>query len=51
MLKDARPPLDVGFGEALQELIPKKKKRRTVHLHEARRILIGANRAVREVRL
>src|SRR5438046_10045492 len=24
----------------IQELIPKKKKRRTVHLHEARRILI-----------
>jgi len=31
---------DINFGEALQELIPKKKKRRTVHLHEARRILI-----------
>jgi len=25
---------DINFGEALQELIPKKKKRRTVHLHE-----------------
>ncbi len=31
---------DINFGEALQELIPKKKKRRTVHVHEARRILI-----------
>ena len=31
---------DINFGEALQELLPKKKKRRTVHLHEARRILI-----------
>jgi ATP-dependent HslUV protease ATP-binding subunit HslU len=31
---------DVNFTEMLQELLPKKKKRRTVHLHEARRILI-----------
>jgi ATP-dependent HslUV protease ATP-binding subunit HslU len=31
---------DVNFTEMLQELMPKKKKRRTVHLHEARRILI-----------
>ncbi|HET7790440.1 MAG TPA: ATP-dependent protease ATPase subunit HslU, partial [Gemmatimonadales bacterium] len=31
---------DVNFVELLQEMIPKKKKRRTVHLHEARRILI-----------
>ncbi|PYP13490.1 MAG: HslU--HslV peptidase ATPase subunit, partial [Gemmatimonadetes bacterium] len=31
---------DINFGEMLQELIPKKKKRRTVHLHEARRILV-----------
>src|ERR1041384_5565712 len=31
---------DINFGEMIQELIPKKKKRRTVHLHEARRILI-----------
>jgi ATP-dependent HslUV protease ATP-binding subunit HslU len=31
---------DVNFSEMLQDLIPKKKKRRTVHLHEARRILI-----------
>src|SRR5438034_1112535 len=31
---------DVNFSELLQEMLPKKKKRRTVHLHEARRILI-----------
>jgi ATP-dependent HslUV protease ATP-binding subunit HslU len=31
---------DVNFTEWLQEMLPKKKKRRTVHLHEARRILI-----------
>ncbi len=31
---------DVNFTEMLQELMPKKKKRRTVHVHEARRILI-----------
>jgi ATP-dependent HslUV protease ATP-binding subunit HslU len=31
---------DINFGEMIQELIPKKKKRRTVHVHEARRILI-----------
>jgi ATP-dependent HslUV protease ATP-binding subunit HslU len=31
---------DVNFSEMLQDLIPKKKKRRNVHLHEARRILI-----------
>ena len=31
---------DVNFTEMLQELMPKRKKRRTVHLHEARRILI-----------
>ena len=31
---------DVNFTEMLQELLPKKKKRRTVHVHEARRILI-----------
>ncbi|HUL03128.1 MAG TPA: ATP-dependent protease ATPase subunit HslU [Gemmatimonadales bacterium] len=31
---------DVNITEMLQELIPKKKKRRTVHVHEARRILI-----------
>src|SRR6059036_814696 len=30
---------DVNFTELLQEMLPKKKKRRTVHLHEARRIL------------
>src|SRR5467141_3559996 len=45
MLEMMQPPQgmegpDINFGEALQELIPKKKKRRTVHLHEARRILI-----------
>ncbi|HKW41161.1 MAG TPA: ATP-dependent protease ATPase subunit HslU [Gemmatimonadales bacterium] len=31
---------DVNFTEWLQEMLPKRKKRRTVHLHEARRILI-----------
>jgi len=31
---------DVNITEMLQDLIPKRKKRRTVHLHEARRILI-----------
>jgi len=31
---------DVNFTEMLQDLLPKKKKRRTVHVHEARRILI-----------
>ncbi len=45
MLEMMQPPPgmegpDVNFGEMLQELIPKKKKRRTVHLHEARRILV-----------
>ena len=45
MLEMMQPPQgmegpDINFGEMLQELIPKKKKRRTVHLHEARRILL-----------
>ncbi len=45
MLEMMQPPQgmegpDINFGEMIQELIPKKKKRRTVHLHEARRILI-----------
>jgi len=31
---------DVNFTEMLQDLLPKKKKRRTVHVHEARRILV-----------
>jgi len=31
---------DVNFTEMLQDLIPKRKKRRTVHIHEARRVLI-----------
>jgi ATP-dependent HslUV protease ATP-binding subunit HslU len=31
---------DVNLTEWLQEMLPKKKKRRTVHVHEARRILI-----------
>ncbi|HVH66934.1 MAG TPA: ATP-dependent protease ATPase subunit HslU [Gemmatimonadales bacterium] len=31
---------DFNFTEWLQEMLPKKKKRRTVHLHEARRILV-----------
>src|SRR5437762_9856766 len=45
MLEMMQPPQgmegpDINFSEMLQELIPKKKKRRTVHLHEARRILM-----------
>jgi ATP-dependent HslUV protease ATP-binding subunit HslU len=45
MLEMMQPPQgmegpDINFGEMIQDLIPKKKKRRTVHLHEARRILI-----------
>src|SRR6267378_1596361 len=45
MLEMMQPPQgmegpDINFGEMLQELIPKKKKRRTVHLHEARRIIV-----------
>src|SRR6266704_444827 len=31
---------DFNFTEWLQEMLPKKKKRRTVHVHEARRILV-----------
>jgi ATP-dependent HslUV protease ATP-binding subunit HslU len=31
---------DMNFMEALQEMLPKRKKRRTVHVHEARRILV-----------
>ena len=45
MLEMMQPPqgmegTDVNFTEMLQEMLPKKKKRRTVHLHEARRTLI-----------
>ena len=45
MLEMMQPPPgmegpDFNFTEWLQELLPKKKKRRTVHLHEARRILV-----------
>jgi ATP-dependent HslUV protease ATP-binding subunit HslU len=45
MLEWMQPPpgmegQDVNFSEMLQEMMPKKKKRRTVHLHEARRILV-----------
>jgi ATP-dependent HslUV protease ATP-binding subunit HslU len=45
MLEMMQPPqgmegTEMNFGEMLQDLIPKKKKRRTVHLHEARRILV-----------
>jgi len=45
MLEMMQPPqgmegTDVNFTEMLQEMMPKKKKRRVVHLHEARRILI-----------
>ena len=31
---------EMNFMEALQDMLPKRKKRRTVHLHEARRILV-----------
>ncbi len=45
MLEMMQPPPgmegpDVNFTEWLQDILPKKKKRRSVHLHEARRILI-----------
>jgi ATP-dependent HslUV protease ATP-binding subunit HslU len=45
MLEMMQPPqgmegTEMNFSEMLQDLIPKKKKRRTVHLHEARRILV-----------
>jgi len=45
MLEMMQPPqgmegAEINIGEMIQEMIPKKKKRRTVHLHEARRILI-----------
>jgi ATP-dependent HslUV protease ATP-binding subunit HslU len=45
MLEMMQPPQgmegpEMNFSEMLQDLIPKKKKRRTVHLHEARRILV-----------
>ena len=31
---------EANFSEMLREMLPKRKKRRTVHLHEARRVLI-----------
>ena len=45
MLEMMQPPqgmegTDMNLTEWLKEMLPKKKKRRTVHLHEARRILI-----------
>jgi len=45
MLEMMQPPQgmegpDFNFTEWLQDIMPKKKKRRTVHLHEARRILV-----------
>src|SRR5207302_5531549 len=45
MLQMMQPPQglegpDFNFTEWLQEMMPKKKKRRTVHLHEVRRILV-----------
>src|SRR2546430_7430353 len=50
MLEMMQPPqgmegTDVNFTEWLQEMMPKKKKRRTVHLHEARRILVDEDAA------
>ena len=45
MLEWMQPPpgmevQDVNITEMLSEMMPKKKKRRTVHLHEARRVLV-----------
>src|SRR5205809_487224 len=45
MLEMMQPPQgmegpDVNWSEMLQEMMPKKKKRRTVHLHEPRRLLV-----------
>ncbi len=45
MLEMMQPPqgmegTDFNMSEWLQEVLPKKKKRRSVHVHEARRILI-----------
>ena len=45
MLEWMQPPpgmegQDVNITEMLSEMLPKKKKRRTVHLHEARRVLM-----------
>jgi ATP-dependent HslUV protease ATP-binding subunit HslU len=45
MLEMMQPPqgmegTDMNLTEWLKDMLPKKKKRRTVHLHEARRILI-----------
>ncbi|HVH10265.1 MAG TPA: ATP-dependent protease ATPase subunit HslU [Gemmatimonadales bacterium] len=45
MLEMMQPPQgmegpDFNFTEWLQEMLPKKKKRRSVHVHEARRILV-----------
>jgi ATP-dependent HslUV protease ATP-binding subunit HslU len=45
MLEMMQPPQgmegpDFNLTEWLQEVMPKKKKRRSVHLHEARRILV-----------
>jgi ATP-dependent HslUV protease ATP-binding subunit HslU len=31
---------DVNFMEMLREMLPRRKKRRTVHVHEARRLLV-----------
>jgi ATP-dependent HslUV protease ATP-binding subunit HslU len=31
---------DANFTEMLREMLPKRKKRRTVHLHDARRLLV-----------
>ncbi|OGU08726.1 MAG: hypothetical protein A2W29_06310 [Gemmatimonadetes bacterium RBG_16_66_8] len=45
MLEWMQPPpgmegQDVNITEMLSEMLPKKKKRRTVHVHEARRVLV-----------
>jgi ATP-dependent HslUV protease ATP-binding subunit HslU len=37
---DAPQGPDVNFMDMIREILPKRKKRRTVHVHEARRLLI-----------
>jgi ATP-dependent HslUV protease ATP-binding subunit HslU len=37
---DGSQGTDVNFMDMLREILPKRKKRRTVHVHEARRLLV-----------
>jgi ATP-dependent HslUV protease ATP-binding subunit HslU len=37
---DGQQGPDVNFMDMLREILPKRKKRRTVHVHEARRLLV-----------